>query len=66
MNLKGRRERLSSSFINQVEDFMILIPIVAAIISAALGEIIDASIILAIVIINARSARYRRAGGESD
>lgn len=39
--------------INQFKDFMILILIVAAIISAALGEIIDASIILAIVIINA-------------
>ncbi len=39
--------------LNQFKDFLILILIVAAIISAALGEIFDASIILAIVVINA-------------
>ncbi len=39
--------------LNQFKDFLILILIAAAIISAALNEIFDASIILAIVIINA-------------
>ena len=39
--------------LNQFKDFLILILIVAAVISAALGEVFDASIILAIVVINA-------------
>lgn len=39
--------------LNQFKDFLVLILIVAVIISAVLGEILDASIILAIVIINA-------------
>jgi Ca2+-transporting ATPase len=39
--------------LNQFKDFLILILIVAAVISAALGEIFDACIILAIVVINA-------------
>jgi Ca2+-transporting ATPase len=39
--------------LNQFKDFLILVLIVAAVISAALGEVFDASIILAIVVINA-------------
>ncbi|MGI6157541.1 MAG: cation-translocating P-type ATPase [Saccharofermentanales bacterium] len=38
---------------NQFKDFLIVILIIAAIVSAALGEVVDAVIILAVVIINA-------------
>jgi len=49
---KGRKS-IYTMFIEQFKDFMIIILIVAAIISGLLGEIADAVIIIAIVLINA-------------
>ncbi|MEW9082855.1 calcium-transporting P-type ATPase, PMR1-type [Caldanaerobacter subterraneus] len=54
-NILREKERKSifSLFIEQFKDYMVLILIVASIISFFLGETTDASIILAIVILNA-------------
>lgn len=49
---KGRKS-IWAMFIEQFKDFMIVILIVAAVISGVLGEVADAAIILAIVILNA-------------
>ena len=49
---KGRKS-IWTMFIEQFKDFMIIILIVAAVISGILGEVADAAIILAIVILNA-------------
>ena len=49
---KGRKS-IWAMFIEQFKDFMIIILIVAAVISGVLGEVADAAIILAIVILNA-------------
>lgn len=49
---KGRKS-VWAMFIEQFKDFMIIILIVAAVISGILGEVADAAIILAIVILNA-------------
>ncbi len=46
-------ETLLSKFLGQFNDFMIIILIIAAIISAALGELIDAGAIAFIVVLNA-------------
>lgn len=48
-----KKESLLQKFINQFMDFMIMILIIAAVISGVMGEIADALIIIAIVIINA-------------
>ena len=47
------RKSVWSMFIEQFKDFMVVILIIAAIISGLLGEISDAIIILAIVLLNA-------------
>ncbi|MFR8086287.1 MAG: cation-transporting P-type ATPase, partial [Leuconostoc gelidum] len=44
---------LFQKFINQFKDFMIAILLVAAVVAAFTGELVDAIFILAIVIINA-------------
>ncbi|NLC84069.1 MAG: cation-translocating P-type ATPase [Ruminococcaceae bacterium] len=48
-----KRETMLQKLLNQFKDFMVLILIVAAIVSGALGEWIDSAVILAIVVINA-------------
>ena len=50
---KKDRKSVWSMFIEQFKDFMVVILIIAAIISGLLGEISDAIIILAIVLLNA-------------
>lgn len=47
------KETLIQKIINQLKDFLIIILIVASIVSAFMGETIDAIVIIAIVIINA-------------
>lgn len=49
---KGRKS-IWAMFADQFKDFMIIILIVAAVISALLGEVADAVIILAIIFLNA-------------
>ncbi len=59
-----KKEAFFIKLLNQFKDFMILILIVAAIISGSLGEILDASVILAIVIINALLGVYQEGKAE--
>jgi len=40
-------------FLDQLKDFMILVLVAAAVISGLMGEIIDACVIMAIIILNA-------------
>lgn len=47
------KETLLQKIINQMKDFLIIILIVASIVSAFMGETVDAIVIIAIVIINA-------------
>ena len=54
-----KKESFFIKLLNQFKDFMIIILIIAAIISGSLGEILDASVILAIVIINALLGVYQ-------
>ncbi|MGB9679059.1 MAG: calcium-translocating P-type ATPase, SERCA-type [Thermoanaerobacteraceae bacterium] len=48
-----KKKSMFSLFIEQFKDFMVLILIIASIVSFSLGETIDASIILFVVILNA-------------
>lgn len=48
-----KKETLLQKIINQLKDFMVLILIAASVVSGALGEWVDALVILAIVVINA-------------
>ncbi len=48
-----KKETLFQKILNQFKDFMVLILIIASVVSGALGEWIDALVILAIVVINA-------------
>jgi len=50
---KEKKESLLGQFINQFKDFLIIILLIAAVVSVAVGEIMDAVVILAIVVINA-------------
>lgn len=52
-------------FIDQFKDVMIIILLIAAVISASLGEVIDALIILAIVIVNALLGLYQEGKAEN-
>ena len=47
------KETLFQKIINQLKDFLIIILIVASIVSAFMGETVDAIVIIAIVIVNA-------------
>jgi len=49
----GKRKTILSMFIDQFKDFLILILVAAAIISGLLGETTDATVIIAILVINA-------------
>lgn len=55
---------LWKKFVEQFKDVMILVLIVAAIISGAMGEVIDAALIIAIVIINAVLGVYQEGKAE--
>ena len=59
-----KKESFFIKLLNQFKDFMIIILIIAAIISGSLGEILDASVILAIVIINALLGVYQEGKAE--
>jgi Ca2+-transporting ATPase len=48
-----RRETLAQKIINQFKDFMVLILLAASLFSLLIGEVADAGVILAIVILNA-------------
>jgi len=50
---EAKSTTLFQKFINQFKDFMIAILLVAAVVAAFTGELVDAIFILAIVIINA-------------
>jgi Ca2+-transporting ATPase len=50
---EGKKESIFQKFISQFKNFLIIILIFASIVSAVFGEYIDASVILAIVILNA-------------
>ncbi|NTW96563.1 MAG: cation-translocating P-type ATPase [Erysipelotrichaceae bacterium] len=50
---EGKKKSFIKLFLEQFDDAMILILIVAAVISAFMGEVTDAAIIMAIVILNA-------------
>ncbi|WP_099950626.1 cation-translocating P-type ATPase [Ezakiella peruensis] len=59
-----KRKTFLQKFIDQFKDFMIIILIVAAIISIAAGERVDAIVILAIVILNAFLSIYQEGQAE--
>jgi len=50
---EGKKESLLEKFVNQFKNFLIIILIFASIVSSVFGEYIDASVILAIVVMNA-------------
>jgi Ca2+-transporting ATPase len=58
------RETLLQKFFNQFKDFLILILIAASLISAFVGEVSDAAIIIAIVILNAALGVFQEAKAE--
>lgn len=62
---QAEKESLLIKFINQFKDVMILILIAAAIISGVLGEMVDAFIILAIVVVNALLGLYQEGKAEN-
>ena len=52
--LEGKKERsIVMMFLDQFKDFLVIILMIAAVVSIVLGEYLDGSIILAIVILNA-------------
>lgn len=59
-----KRETLWQKFIDQFKDFLILILIAASVISIAIGEITDALVIIAIVILNAVLGVFQEAKAE--
>lgn len=59
-----RKESLLQKFLNQFKDFMVLILIAASVVSGLLGELADAIIIIAIVIINAILGVYQEGKAE--
>jgi Ca2+-transporting ATPase len=61
---EGRRKTLLGMFLGQFKDFLVLILVAAAAVSLAVGEMTDAGVILAILILNAclGVAQERRAG----
>lgn len=61
---KAKSTTLLQKFINQFKDFMIVILLVAALIAAFTGELVDAIFILAIVIINAVFGVFQEAKAE--
>ena len=61
----SEKKSLLMKFVDQFKDVMIIILIVAAIISGALGEVVDAIIILTIVFVNALLGIYQEGKAES-
>ncbi|KRN75422.1 hypothetical protein IV73_GL000588 [Weissella kandleri] len=60
--LKGtKKTSLWQKFLNQFKDFMIIVLIVAAVIAGLTGEVADAVIIMAVVILNAVFGVYQEA-----
>lgn len=59
-----RKESMLQKFINQFKDFLVLILLAASIISIFIGEITDAFVILAIVILNASLGVFQEAKAE--
>lgn len=58
------KESLLQKFINQFKDFLVLILLAASIISVFIGEITDAFVIIAIVILNASLGVFQEAKAE--
>lgn len=59
-----RQTTLVEKFIAQFKDFMIIVLIVAAIVAGATGEMVDAMIILAVVLLNAVFGVFQEAKAE--
>jgi len=61
---EGKPQTLLGMFLDQFKDFLVLILVAAAAVSLAMGEFTDASVIIAILILNAvlGVAQQRRAG----
>lgn len=59
-----KKESFFIKLLNQFKDFMIIVLIVAAVISGALGEMLDAIVILAVVIVNALLGVYQEGKAE--
>lgn len=59
-----RQTTLIEKFIAQFKDFMIIVLIVAAIVAGATGEMVDAMIILAVVLLNAVFGVFQEAKAE--
>ncbi|KAA8326604.1 calcium-translocating P-type ATPase, PMCA-type [Leuconostoc carnosum] len=62
---EAKSTSLFEKFINQFKDFMIIILLVAALVAAFTGELVDAVFILAIVIINAVFGVFQEAKAEN-
>lgn len=58
------KESLFRKFINQFKDFLVLILLAASVISVLIGEITDAFVIIAIVILNASLGVFQEAKAE--
>ena len=59
-----KRESLFSKLLNQFKDYMVLILIAAAVVSGALGDWIEAVVIIAIVVVNAILGVYQEGQAE--
>lgn len=59
-----KRESLLSKLLNQFKDYMVLILIAAAVVSGALGDWIEAVVIIAIVVVNAILGVYQEGQAE--
>lgn len=62
--VEGKKKTLAQKFIEQLTDPMIIVLIAAALISGAVGEIADAVIILAVVLLNAVLSVYQEGKAE--
>lgn len=59
-----KKESFFIKFLNQFKDFMIIVLIIAAGVSGVLGEMLDAIVILAVVIVNALLGVYQEGKAE--
>lgn len=59
-----KKESLLSKLINQFKDYMVLILVAAAVVSGALGDWIEAIVIIAIVVVNAVLGVYQEGQAE--
>jgi len=62
--VEKERETLIRKFLNQFKDFLVIILLLASLISAFVGDIIDSLVILAIVVLNASLGVFHEAKAE--